>query len=226
LAAFRACVARRRPLYFFCWPAPRSSSTSPTRTSHSISPSPSGASCLRSYPHGRFFAGSRLLRPSQSGVAAGAVGLVQLASGLAPTLGHREYAGASRVLERLDARLGPGSPLVLFGPHDVVLHRFGPAIGIGRGRVAFPVTELRARRLVDWLLARARTRRTLLVTYGRRLPDMDRERLRATPVARVALSLPEMERPLDRLPRRAGRLSGELVVWRLRGRIRPLHGSQ
>ncbi len=145
----------------------------------------------------------------------GAVALVQLVGGLAPTLGHREYEGAGEVVDRLDASLGPGRPLVLFGPHDVTLHRFGPAVGIGRGREAFPVRALNRRPLVDWVTARAKGGRVLLVTYRRRLPPLDRGRLRASPIATVPFSLPEMEQPLDRLPRHPRRLAGELVVWRI-----------
>ena len=147
--------------------------------------------------------------------AVGVVALVQLLGGLAPTLGHREYDGAGEVVDRLDASLGSGRPLVLFGPHDVTLHRFGPAIGIGRGREAFPVLALNRPRLVDWVTECTKARRVLLVTFGRRLPPLDQRRLRASVIASVPFSLPEMEQPLDHLPRHVRRLAGELVVWRI-----------
>ena len=148
-------------------------------------------------------------------VAIAAAALVQLASGLVPTLGHREYAGAGRDVNRLDSLLGRGHPLVLFAEHNFTSHRFGPAIGIGRGRDAFPVKGLADPGPVDWLLSQAHGRRVLLVTYGARLPTLDTHRLRAERLSSMSFSLPEMEQPLDRLPRNARRLSGTLVVWRL-----------
>lgn len=148
------------------------------------------------------------------------VALAQLISGLAPTLGHREYDGAGGTVDRLDSLLGHGDPLVLFGGPDETAHLFGPAIGIGRGRAAFPVDDLSRRGIVDWLIARSRLRRVLLVTHGGHLPPLDRARLRARRTRSMVFSLPEMERPTDRLPTDAHRLSGTLVVWRL-GPARP-----
>lgn len=148
-------------------------------------------------------------------VTGAAVVLVQLASGLVPTLGHRMYAGAGRDVDRLDALLGRGRPLVLFDEHNLTSHLFGTAIGIGRGRDAFPVHILTHRRAVDWVLSQARGRGVLLVTYGSRRPGLDRHRLRPEWMSSMSVSLPMMEQPRDRLPRNARTLSGTLVVWRL-----------
>src|SRR4051812_6977887 len=56
-----------------------------------------------------------------------------------PPPGHGESRHASAAIDRLDAQLGAGHPLVLFGPQDEVLHRFGPALAFQRDRDAYPV---------------------------------------------------------------------------------------
>lgn len=145
----------------------------------------------------------------------GLVALLQLAAGLVPTLGHREYAGAGDAVERLDSALGPGRPLVLFGAHAVALHRFGPAIGVGRGRDALPVTALRAGPAARWVAARAARKPVLLVTYGTRLPPLDRRSLTVRRQTAVRFDIPEEEQPLNRLPTRARRLAGQLILWRV-----------
>lgn len=163
-------------------------------------------------------AAAAFARRRPAAIAAGALAAAflvpKLALDLRPTLGHVEYRGASGDIDRLDAKLGTGDPLVLFGPQDEVLHRFGPALAFQRHRDAYPVKSLRAPVLVRWLRREAATRPVRLVTFGR-APPMDRKRLAAIREGGVSISLPEFDKPVGRLPDGAHRIAGTLAIWRL-----------
>jgi hypothetical protein len=140
--------------------------------------------------------------------------LPKLALDLRPTLGHVEYRGAPQAVTRIDAKLGDGHPLVLFGPQDEVLHRFGPAVAFQRDRDAYPVTRLQRPALVSWLLRQAAARPVRLVTFGR-LPPMDAKRLAVRRESGVRVALPEFDKAVGGLPDGSHRIAGTLTVWRL-----------